>query len=206
MHLFSLLEGGKITLNKGKVIPKEQYSKLLSAQDLIEKAKQEQKDHQLHLEEEKEKALKKAREEGYQEGLEQFNEHLFLFNDKLKSLQLKMQTSMLPLVLKATKKIIGETLATNPELITDIVIQSIKSVSSCRMVKILLNKQDIDLIENKKETIKEHLENLDTLEIEERSDLNRGDCMIQTEKGVLNATLENQYRALERAFENHQKR
>ena len=206
MHLFSLLEGRKVQLTKGKVIPAEQFTELLSAQEIIEETKEEQKNHHKQMEEEKERTIKIAKEEGFQEGLEKFNEHLYFFNAKLKSLQIEMQTAMLPLVLKATKKILGETMSLNPELITEIVIQSIKSVSTCKVVKILLHKQDIEFIENQKETIKEHLENLETLEIEERADLQRGDCMIQTEKGVLNATLENQFRALERAFENHQKR
>ena len=49
--------------------------------------------------------------------------------------------------------------------------------------------------------IRKTLEQVKTFSIEEREDVAPGGCIIETEAGIINASLENQWRALESAFE-----
>jgi type III secretion protein L len=62
------------------------------------------------------------------------------------------------------------------------------------------------MIENSKSKIKKIFEHLESLSIQERSDIEPGGCMIETEAGIINAQLENQWRALEAAFESFMKK
>ncbi len=206
MYILKLINGEEVRLSQDKIIPKETLETLLETEELIEKAKQEIEDLKLQLIEEGKKEKKKGYDEGFQEGLSKFNEHVLLLGDKVKELRHLMQLQMLPLVLKATKKIVGELIRLHPETIVDIVMQSIKSVLQCKFVKIYVHRQDLEALDTKKESIKALFDQIESFQIEERADVVQGGCIIETERGILNATLENQFRALENAFEAHMKR
>ena len=145
----------------------------------------------------------KANEDGFQEGLVKFNDHILFLDEQIKTLRHEMQKAMLPLVLKATKRIVGEQLELNPESVVNIVTESIKSVTQCKFVKLFVNKADLEILEQSKDGIKKYFESLESFTLEERPDVDIGSCIIETERGILNATLENQYRALERVFTTH---
>ncbi len=205
MYCFKLIKEGSVHTGEKKIIRKNEFEDLISAKELIEKAKIEA-DAAIEAAHQEGIAIKeKAEADGFQEGLNRFNEQMLLFEEKLKVLKHEMQKAVLPLVLKATKKIIGEELKQNPESIVSIVMQSIKSVVQSKVVKLYVYKADLEILETEKENLKKSFEHLESFRMEERGDIERGSCIIETERGILNATLENQYRALERAFEAHMK-
>lgn len=205
MYCFKLIKEGRIHTGKEKIIRKDEFEELISARDILLKSESEAKQVIDEAHEESVKIKQKAQEDGFQEGLMRLNEQMLLFEDKLKVLKHELQKAVLPLVLKATKKIIGEELKQNPESILSIVMQSIKSVIQAKTVKLYVNASDLEYLESEKETLKKDFERLESLQIEKRDDIEKGSCIIETERGILNATLENQYRALERALEAHMK-
>ncbi len=203
MYTFTLIKKGEIHTGPGKIIPRDAGSDLVSSIDVLKEAQEEAKEIIAEAKNEGEELRSQAKEAGFKEGLELFNEHIKLFEDRLKVLRHEMQKAMLPLVLKSTKKIIGQELELNPDSVVNIVQESIKGVSGARVVKIYVNKADSDILEKAKESLKGSFEAVESFTIEERGDVERGSCIIETERGILNATLENQFRALERAFEMH---
>jgi type III secretion protein L len=205
MYCFKLIKDGNVHSSDEKIIPKKDFETLISSKELLEKAEMDAKNLIDDALKECETIKANAKEEGFEEGLKKFHEELLIFEDKLKFMRHEMQKAVLPLVLKATKKIIGEELKLNPETIVSIVLQSIKSVSQCRVVKLYVNKKDLEILESEKEELKNQFEKLESFQIQARDDVEEGGCIIETEKGILNATLENQYRALERALEAHMK-
>lgn len=206
MKLFSLIYQGDIHLSEEqKIISADQYSELLSAEEVLRKAREESERQKRENDEECALKLQEAEERGFAKGLDSFNEHLLDFDKQIKTLRLEMQQSVLPLALKAAKKIVAKQLELHPETIVDIVMQAIGPVSQSRKVKIYLNKVDREIIELHKQRIKDILEHLDTLTIQERSDVAQGGCIIETESGIINASIENQWRALEAAFERYMK-
>ena len=200
------MKKGEIHTGDGKVIPKKDASELIESEEILRAAKEEAEEIIEEARKQGEEIRQKAKEDGFEEGLGKFADHIKLFEDKVKVLRHDMQKAMLPLVLKATKKIVGNELELNPDSVVNIVLESIKSVSSARVVKLYVNKLDHEALEKEKEELKAVFEAIESFSIEERSDVERGGCIIETERGILNATLENQYRALERAFENYRKR
>ncbi len=199
---FSLIFSGEIH-RKGnqKILPKEAFSLLIEAQEVLENAK---KDVKLYLEQNKEecvKVLKKAKEAGFNEGLREFNKQIMLYEEKIASLEQKLQALVLPLALQAAKKIVGREMTLNSQTIVDIVLQSLKPVVQNHFIKIYVNKKDKELLDKKKEDLKAILEHVKTFMIEERDDVEIGGCIIETEAGIINASLQNQWSALESAFE-----
>ena len=117
----------------------------------------------------------------------------------------ELQKTILPLALKAAKKIVGRELELKPETIVDIVRQTLKPVTQHHNIKIFVAKQDKEALEKEKKELRNILEHVQTFIIEEREDITPGGCIIETEAGIINASLENQWRALESAFETFMK-
>lgn len=207
MKFFSLIYQSDIHLAKeDKVLPAEEFSILMETNDLLAKAKEEVKKYKEEVAQECEQLKLDAKKEGFEQGLAYFNEHLIFFDKQLKQIRLELQKQVLPLALKAAKKIVSEQLNLHPETIVEIVLQTLAPVTQNHRFLIGVNKADREILENEKTKIKEILENVHVLNIQERSDIEPGGCIIETESGIINATIENQWRALEAAFEGYTKR
>ncbi len=202
MKKFSLIYQGDIHPSTDeKVIPAEDFSKLLDAQEIVEKAHEDRKKLLKKTEEECKVLKQEARAAGQAEGLEKFNEQIFHMENELNAVQFSLQKMVLPIALKAAKKIVGKELSTSPETIVDIVMQAIAPLSQSHQITIFLSKEDKGHLEKEKSKLTKILEHTKILKIEEDPELKQGDCVIKTETGMINATLENQWAALERAFD-----
>ena len=204
---FSLVYSGEIHRGEDdKVIPGEEFSELLKAIDVLDKAKKDVKTYLDQNKKECEKYLEEANQAGFNQGLTEFNKQIIHYEQKMKQFEHELQKLVLPLALKAAKKIVGRELEMNPETIVDIVRQNLKPVTQNHHIKIYVSKQDLDILEKEKKEIRAILEQVQTFTIEEREDVSPGGCIIETEAGIINASLENQWRALEAAFEAFMKR
>ncbi|MEN9344215.1 MAG: type secretion ATPase inhibitor [Chlamydiota bacterium] len=204
MKFFSLIYQGDVHLDKDKlVIPKEVCSQLVSAEELIAKALEDAERYKEEVRKECELLKEEAKKEGFAEGLEVFNRHLIHFDKQITALQLEMQKQVLPLALKAAKKIVAEQLALKPDTIVDIVMQVLAPVVQNQRFTIYVSREDKEILEAHRPKLKEVLEHVQSLVIQERADVSSGGCIIETESGIINATIENQWRALEAAFEKY---
>lgn len=204
MKWFSLLYQGDVHPSSDeKLIKANDYSTLVEASDLVNKAKEDAQKLLENTEKECETLRKEANEKGFEEGLLKFNEQILYLNEQLKAIRHNLQQMVLPIALKAAKRIVGKELETFPETIVDIVMQAIAPIAESHRVTIYINKDDKAILEAQKPKLQEQMQQVDILTIQEKADIERGGCIIQTEGGMINATIENQWKALERAFEKY---
>ncbi len=204
MKFFSLIYQGEIhPSTEEKVIPAEDFSTLMETSEILNRAKEDVEHYKKQIEEECQQLKEQAKEEGFAEGLQKFNEHLIYFDKQIRLIRMDLQKQILPLALKAAKKIVGEQLNLNPETIVDIVIQTLAPVTQNHRFTIYVNKDDKEILEAQKPKIKSILDQIQVLTIQERNDIMPGGCIIETESGIINASIENQWRALESAFEKY---
>jgi len=201
---FSLIYSGEVheeTENlEDKVISSKEFSELLDAYSILECAKE---DVRLYMEKTKKECAelaKKAEEAGFSRGLIEFNKQILHCSERLKRLEHDLQKACLPLVLKAAQKIVGRELKTHPTTIVDIVRQALKSAINNYHIHIFVSKQDLEILSEEKNELRTMLEHAQVFKIEEREDVTPGGCIIVTEAGIINASLENQWRALASAF------
>ncbi|MCK4933976.1 MAG: HrpE/YscL family type III secretion apparatus protein [Simkaniaceae bacterium] len=207
MKYFSLLNEDTVhPATNAKIIPEKQLSQLLDAAEVLERAQDDAKKFLEDTKIECKKLTKKAKEKGYQEGLTEFNTALLALDEHIKKMNHDLQQAVLPIALKAAKKIVGAELKSHPEIIIDIVTQALKPVTESHIVKIIVNKDDKVILDKEKENIKKLLDQVQNFSIVERADIAKGDCIIETEAGIINASLDNQWRALESAFTAFMKR
>ena len=207
MKYFSLLSGKEVHPAPGhKIIPSEEFSTLHKASEILEIVQNEAEEYKLSVAKESEKIKESAFQEGFQQGLVSLNKHLFTLDEELKKIREEVHEKILPLAIKAAKKIVGEELKLHPDRIVDIVLNSLKSVTQHKKIIIYVNIQDLERIESAKTKIRKIFEQLESLSIQERDDIEPGGCIIETEAGIINAQLDNQWRALEMAFESFMKK
>lgn len=204
--LFSYIFSGDLHLSSNeKVIPAKDFSSLMDAEEVLTKAIENAKEKHALVEKECEDLRKKAQEEGFQEGLIQFNSHLLDLEEQARKIYRDTQNSILKIALQAAKKIVNKELELHPETIVDIVMQALAPAKQNHRINIFVNKADKEALEQNKNQIKEIFEQLQFLGIQERADIAPGGCIIETESGIINANVENQWKALEKAFQKYMK-
>ena len=172
---FSLIYSGEITQGSDdKVIPSDVFSELLKATDVLSKAKADVKTYLKNNKEACQKLLDKAKEAGFNKGLSEFNKQILHYQERAKQLEHELQKTILPLALKAAKKIVGHELELKPETIVDIVRQTLKPVTQNHHIKIFVAKQDKEALEKEKKELQNILEYAQTFIIEEREDVTPG--------------------------------
>lgn len=200
-NLLSLIYGDKLRLNrKTKVIPADDLSKLLEAFEVMRVVKEDADKYRHAVATECEHLKEQAFKEGYEEGYKEWSEHLAAFEKKLEEVRNEFQKIILPVALKAAKKIVGREIELDETTIVDIVASTLKAVAQHKRVTIYVNKKDYDILESHKSQLKDLFESLESLSIRPRDDIAPGGCMIETEVGIINAQMEHRWAMLEKAF------
>lgn len=200
--LLTLIYGDKISLQpKKRVIDKELFSTLINGKELIERIEQDSKQYRIDVSKECEEIKEKAYQKGFEEGFLRFAEQMRALEEEIKKVRTDMEKTIAPVALKAAKRIVGKEIELRPEAVSDIIASHLKAVAQHKKVTIWVNKQDFDVVDKKKDELKKHFEALEAFSLRPRDDITPGGCIIETEVGIINATIENQWAILERAFE-----
>ncbi len=199
---FSLINEGSIHIapNK-KVIPSEEFSQLLDAHEVLGQVKKDADQYRIDVASECEKLKDQAQKEGFEEGYKKWLEHIAQLENEIAKVRNDLEKFLVPVILKSAKKIVGRELELSDETIVDIVATSLKAVSQHKRITIYVNRKDLDALENNRPRLKQIFENLEVLSLRERADVAPGGSIIETEGGIINAQLENQWRALENVLE-----
>lgn len=201
MKCFSFIKKGAVHLEGSKKVVKgEELSELLSAKEIVDLAKEDAVEFRKKTEEECEELKKQAEKKGFEEGLSKWSDQLKHLESEISNVRSEMQKSILPLTMAAIRKIIGKEIEVHPEIIVDIVATALKRVAQHRKIAIFVRKADLDAMENQRPRLKALFENLQSLTIAARDDIEEGSCVIETEKGIINVSLESQFKAIESAF------
>lgn len=199
---FSLIRNGTFRLApKTKIIPQAEIEAMLEGHEVLEKVKTDADDYRLQIAKECEALKEQAQKEGFQEGFKQWAAQTALLEQEIIKVRGELEKFLVPVALKAAKKIVGREMELSDEAIVDIVSNTLKSVSQHKKITIYVNKKDLDALERNRSRLKDIFESLEVLSIRERNDIAPGGCIVETEGGIINAQLENQWRILENALE-----
>lgn len=200
--LFSMIDGRTITLAPGKKrLPAEAFSTLLSCTDLLETTKKDAEQYRKQITAECEEIKTHAETEGFQAGFDQWTQTIAYLEKEIAKVKEELQKVVMPVAIKAAKKIVAAELEVNPKVVLDIVSSTLKSISQHKRIVLYVSKQDFDFIESSKSQLKSIFEELESLSIREREDLEPGGCVVESEVGIVNARLKDRWRTLETALE-----
>lgn len=200
--LFTLIHGDRIhAAPKRKIIPADELATLQSALEVLEHIKQDVEQYRLQIAKECEDLKEDAFKKGYDDGFQQWTEHFAKFEKQLEDQHKDMQKMIIPIALKAAKKIIGREIELSEDTIVDIVASNLKAVAQHKKITIYVNKKELEVLEKNKPRLRELFEHLESLSIRPRDDIIPGGCIIETEIGIINAQMEHRWHVLEKAFE-----
>lgn len=199
---FSLIHGDEIHLaSDKKVIPAKELQTLLKAKDVLKKVDEDAIKYREEVTKECELLKEQAQKEGYEAGFQEWANHILLFQKEINSIRQEYLKMLAPVALKATQKIVGKAFDLSNDLIYQIVENALKPVMQHKKITIYVNRDDVQFLEERREDLKLIFESIEALSIRERDDITKGGCVIETEGGIINARLENQWAVLEKAFE-----
>lgn len=199
---FSLIDGRAVTLAPGtKRIPQEAYATLQDSIQLIEAVKKDAEAYRKQVAAECEAIKEQAEIDGFQAGFAAWADQLANLEKEIDAVHLELQKTVMPVALKAAKKIVATELSVNPEVIVDIVASTLKTIAQHKRITLYVSKQDFEAVDKSKNNLKKIFDELESLSIRERDDLESGGCVIESEIGIINARLKDRWRTLEAAFE-----
>lgn len=204
MKLFKLSSQTSYTTEE-KVVPHTAMGTFVELNNLIEDAKNQLERLKQDFEQKQLEAIEEKKKEAYQEALTIFNQHIFALDAEVKTLRTHLMKQVLPLALSAAKKIVADQLKLHPDTIVAIIQKQLLQCASCKKVKILVAKQDKLILDEHKLELKTILDQVESFAIEESSNIDEGSCIIETEAGTINASLDLQWKALENAFQRFMK-
>lgn len=200
--IFSLIKGGKVHLApKTKILPASAFSVAVEAEEVLKRALEDAERYKIEVAKEIEQIKQQAEKEGYEVGFAKWTEQIRKLEEEVAKVRLDVEKSVIPIALKAAKKIVGRELELSEGAIVDIVSSNLKAVAQHKKVTVYVNKKDLDVVEANRPRLREIFESLEVLSLRERSDIGPGGCVIETEGGIINAKLENRWRIMESAFE-----
>ncbi|WP_100934355.1 HrpE/YscL family type III secretion apparatus protein [Candidatus Chlamydia corallus] len=200
MKFFSLIfKDDDVSPNK-KVLSPEAFSAFLDAKELLEKTKT---DSEAYVAETKEQCVhirQEAKDLGFKEGSESWSKQIAFLQEETKNLRTRVREALVPLAIASVRKIIGKELEMHPETIVSIISQALKELTQNKNIIIYVNPKDLPLVEKSRPELKKIVEYADTLILTAKPDVTPGGCIIETEAGIVNAQLDIQLDALEKAF------
>jgi type III secretion protein L len=199
---FSLIHGDEVhPAPQKKIIPAKEFSTLMNAQEVLESVQKDAEQFRLEVAKECQVLKEQAQQEGFKEGFNHWIDHIAQLEAEIIKVRQDLEKVLAPVALAAAKKIVGREIELSENAIVDIVSNSLKAVAQHKRVTIYVNRKDLEALENHRPQLKQIFESLEVLSIRERADIKQGGSIIETEGGIINAQLENQWRALENALE-----
>ncbi|MGA8163412.1 MAG: HrpE/YscL family type III secretion apparatus protein [Waddliaceae bacterium] len=199
---FSLIHGDSIHVApKTKIIPGESFSSLIDAQKVLQEVEKDTKQYKMEAAIEVEQIKERAKKDGFDKGFSAWMEKISELEEEIYKVRKDIEKVVVPLALKAAKKIVGRELEISESTIVDIITNSLRAVAQHKRVTIYVNQKDFEIVEKQRDHIKKLFENLEALSIRPQKDIKTGGCIIETEAGIINAQIENQWLVLENAFQ-----
>lgn len=202
MKYFSLINGSFVAPSgKSKIVKESEFCQLLEARDVLEEATSQSEKHLEEARAECEAIRRRAYEEGFQKGLDEWVAQVKNLEEEIAKVHEEVEKLALPIALQAAKKIVAREIELSRETIVDIVKNSLKNVLDHKKVTVYVHQSDLECVEEKKDELRSLFEKLESLSIQERADIEPGGCIIETEVGIVNSQLSNQWNMLEQAFQ-----
>jgi flagellar biosynthesis/type III secretory pathway protein FliH len=184
---------GRLLKGKGYVVPRVVMSAREQAQRVLAAA------HSA-AEEDRRRAYEEGLAEGRDAARAELTEILVKARAEAEELRVASKDSAIPIARRMAERIVGRALELHPSLIGDIALQAL-AASRARSGPVTLRVHPVDLIalEQERPRLAARLGSLD-LHLVADDSISQGGCLVETSVGRLDARLESQLDAIERAL------
>lgn|SRR5690606_20606489 len=196
--MLCLRHTGADILPQGPIITREEFAVVLDARDIIARAEAEAEQIRTAARD----AAAQERERGYRDGIEQAKaemaERVVETMSQSATYFSRLEEALVDLVVKATRRVIGELDA--PERASRVVRQALELLRQENHVRIKVPPALRDALQARVNTLLSEFPRIRFLDIEADPRLPEDGCVLETELGVIDASVETQLRAIEKAL------
>ncbi len=185
------------------ILPAREYAALVEAEGLIEAAREEAE--RIRREAEEEYVRRKA--EGYDTGLEmgkaEIAERMVEYMGRSAAYFSKVEGVLIDVVMRAARRVIGE--FDQKEVVERVVKRALEATRNEGHVTVRVAPALADDLKSRIGNILGEFPRVEFLEVVADSRVPEGGCILETELGFVDASLETQFKAIEKALVNSMK-
>lgn len=186
---------------KQQIIQREHVEANIEARRIKQEADQEADRIRQEAEQQAEEMRQRGYDEGYQEGLAAYTQQTTRALLQLRSQEGAIENEFIKLVRVCVEKVLGQEIKLNPDAVSGIVRMALKDARQQREIIVRAHPEDIDGLNKNKRKLMEVLARANMIEIREDQTIERGGCIILTELGTIDASLNQQLDAMQAAID-----
>lgn len=195
----SISEAAKPLLESAQVLKARVVEDLQDAHDQIEQLHREAEQLVEEAEQQADQIREQAREEGRKEAMQECMENLAMARDEYTKLKQRAEQDMVTLAFRIARRIIGHAIELEPKIVTNIVGEALVNARGREQIVVHVHPKDYQQVQ---ESRHEYAQAVDGVAVyfEPDDELQRGDCIIETESGRIDARLDTQLEVMEEAL------
>ncbi len=182
----------------GRVLKKQEHSFLLEGQRIIDAAKHEAELIRQEAAQEFEKRRQEGFEKGQEEGKAEIAERIVECMSQSAAYFSKVEDVMVDLVMRALRTVFSE--MNQRDLVERVVHRALESTRNENHVTVRVSPNQADWLKTRISAILQTFPKIQFLDVQPDSRLPEDGCILETEIGVVDATLETQLKAIEKAL------
>jgi len=140
-------------------------------------------------------------DEGYQEGLGQYTEQTLAKLREIEQIKAELEPQYVGLVRTCVERILGQEMKLHPDAIVGIVRNALRDAVQQREIVVRIHPDDADQLKKNQRRLLEVLARASAIEVREDPSVTRAGCVVITELGLIDASLERQLKAIEKVLE-----
>ena len=181
-----------------KVIPAAEVSTVLEGAAILERAAQEREAILAQARVDAEAERRRGFEKGLREGKMQIAGQMVATVERSVRYLGEIESGMVEIVLSAVRRILGE--IDDKNRIKSVVRKVLATARDQRRVTLRVSRADEEILRGELDRILADFPGISYIDIESDARLQQGDCILETEIGVVEATLESQIEAVRTAL------
>jgi type III secretion protein L len=178
----------------GAVIPREQFSAMLSAQQLVAEAER----HAQSLRAQADAELAAARARGHAQGLEaartEFAASVVEATARIESAYIGLEARIVNTVMDALQRILGQT--GEAERMRSMIRRALAAVEHDKPVRLQVAAADFEVAQRELAALRHEFARVDVVELQKNPQAAPGTCVLESEYGRVDASLETQLAAV----------
>lgn len=183
-----------------KVIAQEVVGATKEARQIIREAEEEAQAIRDEANEAARETHQRGFEEGREEALAQFTQQIGGALMRVQEMADQLEPLYVSLVRECVEKIIDAELKVHPDMIVGVVRNALRDARQQREIIVRVHPADAEALNKHKPRLLEMLARAQSVDIREDQSIRRGGCVVVTELGKIDASLERQLEALQQAL------
>ncbi len=193
--------GASAQLSRKPIIEREEVDARKKASRIIAEAEHQAQhiieESKVHAEKIRTRGWSQGQEEGKAEYTEKITEALLALEKKAAALE----AGYVALVRTCVEKILGQELKSHPEAVVGVVRNALNDARQQREIIVRVNPADADVLKQNERRLLEKLARANNVDVREDASIQRGGCIVMTELGTIDASLDRQLQAIESALD-----